>query len=111
VVRAWRLSPASVALMEEIDHPETLSDWISAVKRCRVVLERRRPISEAISSAGGVQWDQLTDDLMLRAVAGVFCAGEMIDWEAPTGGYLMQGCFVTGTIAGEGAAKWIAKGE
>jgi uncharacterized flavoprotein (TIGR03862 family) len=111
VVRAWRLSPASVALMEEIAHPETLSDWISAVKRCRVVLERRRPISEAISSAGGVQWDQLTDDLMLRAVSGVFCAGEMIDWEAPTGGYLMQGCFVTGTIAGEGAAKWIAKGE
>lgn len=111
VVRAWRLSPASVALMEEIAHPETLSDWISTVKRCPVVLERRRPISEAISSAGGVQWDQLTDDLMLRAVSGVFCAGEMIDWEAPTGGYLMQGCFVTGTIAGEGAAKWIAKGE
>jgi uncharacterized flavoprotein (TIGR03862 family) len=111
VVRTWRLSPASAALIEEIARPETLNDWVSAVKRCRVVLERPRPIAEAISSAGGVPWDQLTDDLMLRSVSGVFCAGEMIDWEAPTGGYLMQGCFVTGSIAGEGAAKWIAKGQ
>jgi predicted flavoprotein YhiN len=111
VVKTWRLSPASAALIEEIARPKTLNDWVSAVKCCRVALERSRPISEAISSAGGVPWDQLTDDLMLRSVAGVFCAGEMIDWEAPTGGYLMQGCFVTGTIAGEGAAKWIAKGH
>jgi uncharacterized flavoprotein (TIGR03862 family) len=111
VVRTWRLSPASAALIEEIARPQTLNDWVSAVKRCPVVLERPRPIAEAISSAGGIPWDQLTDDLMLRSVSGVFCAGEMIDWEAPTGGYLMQGCFVTGTIAGEGAAKWIAKGQ
>jgi predicted flavoprotein YhiN len=111
VVKTWRLSAASAALIEEIAHPKTLGDWVSAVKRCRIVLERPRPISEAISSAGGVSWDQLTDDLMLLSVPGVFCAGEMIDWEAPTGGYLMQGCFVTGTIAGEGAAKWIAKGH
>ena len=111
VVKTWRLSPASAALIEEIAHPKTLNDWVTAVKCCRIVLERSRPISEAISSAGGVPWDQLTDDLMLRSLAGVFCAGEMIDWEAPTGGYLMQGCFVTGTIAGEGAAKWIAKGH
>jgi uncharacterized flavoprotein (TIGR03862 family) len=109
VVRTWRLSAASAALIEEIAHPESLNDWVAAVKRCRIVLVRPRPISEAISSAGGVSWDQLTDDLMLHAVPGVYCAGEMIDWEAPTGGYLMQGCFVTGTIAGEGAAKWIAK--
>ncbi len=108
IVKAWRLSPASVALIEEVAHPANPGEWISAVKRCRIVLERSRPISEAISSAGGVPWDQLTDDLMLQAVSGVFCAGEMIDWEAPTGGYLMQGCFVTGTIAGKGAAKWIA---
>jgi uncharacterized flavoprotein (TIGR03862 family) len=109
VIRTWRLSPATAALIEEIAHPETLSDWILATKCCRIVLERPRPISEAISSAGGVSWDQLTDDLMLRSLPGVYCAGEMIDWEAPTGGYLMQGCFVTGTIAGEGAANWIAK--
>jgi uncharacterized flavoprotein (TIGR03862 family) len=111
VVRTWRLSPAAAALIEEIARPETLKDWVSAVKRCRIELTCPRPISEAISSAGGVPWDQFTDDLMLRSMAGVFCAGEMIDWEAPTGGYLMQGCFVTGTIAGEGAAKWIAKGQ
>jgi uncharacterized flavoprotein (TIGR03862 family) len=111
VIRTWRLSPASAALIEEMACPQTLNDWVSAVKRCRIVLERPRPIAEAISSAGGVPWDQLTDDLMLRSVSGVFCAGEMIDWEAPTGGYLMQGCFVTGTIAGEGAAKWIANGQ
>jgi uncharacterized flavoprotein (TIGR03862 family) len=111
VARTCRLSAASVALIEEVAHPETLSDWVSAIKGCRIVLERPRPIAEAISSAGGVPWDQLTDDLMLRSFPGVFCAGEMIDWEAPTGGYLMQGCFVTGTIAGEGVAKWIAKGH
>jgi uncharacterized flavoprotein (TIGR03862 family) len=108
-LRFWRMSAAAVALIQEIAHPKTLTQWIAAVKRCRIVFERPRPIEEAISSAGGVPWDQLTDDLMLRSVPGVFCAGEMIDWEAPTGGYLMQGCFVTATIAGEGAAKWIAK--
>jgi uncharacterized flavoprotein (TIGR03862 family) len=110
-IKTWRLSAASVALIEEIVRPETLGEWIEAVKNCQITLDRPRPISEAISSAGGVPWEELTDDLMLRSVPGVFCAGEMIDWEAPTGGYLMQGCFVTGTIAGEGAAKWIAKGH
>ena len=108
-LKLWRMSAAAVALIQEIAQPKTPTQWIAAVKRCRIVFERPRPIEEAISSAGGVPWDQLNDDLMLRSVPGVFCAGEMIDWEAPTGGYLMQGCFVTGTIAGEGAAKWIAK--
>jgi uncharacterized flavoprotein (TIGR03862 family) len=111
LIKTCRLSPASAALIEEVTHPQTLTDWVAAIKHCRIVLERPRPISEAISSAGGVSWDQLTDDLMLRSIPGVFCAGEMIDWEAPTGGYLMQGCFATGTIAGGGAAKWIAKGR
>jgi uncharacterized flavoprotein (TIGR03862 family) len=108
-VKTCRLSSAAAALIEEVAHPKSISDWISAVKRCRIALVRSRPISEAISSAGGVPWEALTDDLMLRTAPGVFCAGEMIDWEAPTGGYLLQGCFVTGTIAGEGVAKWIAK--
>ncbi|MBV8142271.1 MAG: TIGR03862 family flavoprotein [Verrucomicrobia bacterium] len=111
LIKSCRLSPASAALIEEVAQPQTLNQWISALKHCRIVLERPRPIAEAISSAGGVPWDQLTDDLMLRSVPGVFCAGEMLDWEAPTGGYLMQGCFATGTIAGQGAAKWIAKGR
>jgi predicted flavoprotein YhiN len=109
IIRTLRLSPAAAALIEEVAHPANLDDWMSAIKRCRVELERPRPVSEAISTAGGVLWNQMTDDLMLHCLPGVFCAGEMIDWEAPTGGYLLQGCFVTGTIAGDGAAKWIAK--
>jgi uncharacterized flavoprotein (TIGR03862 family) len=109
IVRTLRLSPAAVALIEEVARPENLENWVSAAKGCRVDLDRPRPISEAISTAGGVPWDQMTDDLMLRSLPGSFCAGEMIDWEAPTGGYLLQGCFVTGTIAGGAAAKWIAK--
>ncbi|MGB0415721.1 MAG: NAD(P)/FAD-dependent oxidoreductase, partial [Coraliomargarita sp.] len=63
------------------------------------------PMDEAISTAGGVAWDGFDDTLMLHQKPGVFCAGEMIDWEAPTGGYLMQGCFVTGRIAGKAAAR------
>ncbi len=108
IVRTLRLSSAAAALIEEVASPQNLEEWIEIVKGCRIELERPRPISEAISTAGGVPWDEMTDDLMLRSLPGIFCAGEMIDWEAPTGGYLLQGCFVTGTIAGDGAAKWIA---
>jgi uncharacterized flavoprotein (TIGR03862 family) len=110
-LRFWRLSAAAAALIEEVAAPRSLDDWIAATKACRVQLEKSRPIEEAISSAGGVVWDELNEDLMLRRLPGVFCAGEMIDWEAPTGGYLLQGCFVTATIAGEGVVKWIAKGH
>jgi uncharacterized flavoprotein (TIGR03862 family) len=110
-MRFWRLSGAAAALVEEVAVPKTLDDWIGATKACRVRLEGPRPIEEAISSAGGLSWDELNEDLMLRRLPGVFCAGEMIDWEAPTGGYLLQGCFVTATIAGEGVVKWIAKGH
>ena len=69
-----------------------------------------RPIAEAISSAGGVRWDELDQNLMLRKMPGIFVAGEMIDWEAPTGGYLLQGCFATGTRAGRAAAQRCMKG-
>jgi predicted flavoprotein YhiN len=55
-----------------------------------------------------VTFEALDDDLMLRAMPGVFCAGEMLDWEAPTGGYLLTGCFATGKAAGEGAVRWLA---
>ena len=68
-----------------------------------------RPIAEAISSAGGVCWDELNEELMLRKAPGIFVAGEMIDWEAPTGGYLLQGCFATGTRGGRGAAMYLLK--
>jgi predicted flavoprotein YhiN len=76
------------------------------VKAFPISLLRPRPIAEAISSAGGISWSELDDSLMLKKLPGVFCAGEMIDWEAPTGGYLMQGCFATGTRAGWNARAW-----
>ena len=65
-----------------------------------------RPIDEAISTAGGVAWSELDDALMLRALPGVFCAGEMLDWEAPTGGYLLTACMATGRAAGLGVLGW-----
>ena len=68
-----------------------------------------QPMDDAISTAGGVAWTSLTPDLMLKAQPGVFCAGEMIDWDAPTGGYLLTACFATGRWAGEGALRYLAK--
>jgi uncharacterized flavoprotein (TIGR03862 family) len=80
-----------------------------AIKDLPLRLVAARPIDEAISTAGGVAFDDLDDRLMLRAVPGVFCAGEMLDWEAPTGGYLLTACFATGRAAGVGALDWLAK--
>lgn len=74
-----------------------------AIKALPVTLQAARPIDEAISSAGGVLFEVLTPELMLEALPGVFCAGEMLDWEAPTGGYLLQACFASGWRAGQGA--------
>jgi uncharacterized flavoprotein (TIGR03862 family) len=108
-IRSWKLSAAAMSVIEEICAPKNLAELIKATKKCEITLTRPRPIEEAISSAGGIPWDQFTDDLMLRLRPGIFCAGEMIDWEAPTGGYLLQGCFVTGTIAGLGAVKWVGR--
>ncbi|MBD3801827.1 MAG: NAD(P)/FAD-dependent oxidoreductase, partial [Thioclava sp.] len=67
-----------------------------------------RPLSEAISSAGGIAWGSLTDDLELTDLPGVFAAGEMLDWEAPTGGYLLTACLASGRHAGRAAAKRLA---
>jgi predicted flavoprotein YhiN len=79
---------------------------VHAVKHCEIRLEKSRPVDEAISSAGGVRFEELNDSLMVRELPGVFVAGEMLAWDAPTGGYLLQGCFSTGTCAGEGALRW-----
>ncbi|HEY4367066.1 MAG TPA: TIGR03862 family flavoprotein [Steroidobacteraceae bacterium] len=79
----------------------------AAIKALTLRLVRARPIAEAISSAGGVSFAALDDRLMIRALPGVFCAGEMIDWEAPTGGYLLTACFASGRVAGQGAAAWL----
>ena len=78
------------------------------VKALPITLHAARPIAEAISSAGGVCFEGLDDQLMLHALPGVFCAGEMLDWEAPTGGYLLTASFATGRQAGQGAAAWVA---
>ncbi len=82
-----------------------------AIKSLPLTLVAMRPLDEAISSAGGVRFESLDARLMLPALPGVFCAGEMLDWEAPTGGYLLNGCFASGLAAGEGAAAWLAGGE
>ena len=104
--RAWKLSQAAVALLETF-FPGDCTDreqLVVRLKNFQLQLRGPRPIAEAISSAGGVCWGELDDGLMLRKLPGIFVAGEMIDWEAPTGGYLLQGCFATGTRAGRGAA-------
>jgi uncharacterized flavoprotein (TIGR03862 family) len=80
-----------------------------AIKSLPLKLLRPRPIAEVISSAGGVRFAALDDRLMLKTLPGVFCAGEMIDWEAPTGGYLLTACFASGRVAGQGAADFLAQ--
>ncbi len=108
--RRWRLDPAVCALLKYL--PDR-GPWRSAeqlaheVKHCRIPLTGPRPLAEAISSAGGISWEELDDQLMLKKIPGIFVAGEMVDWEAPTGGYLMQGCFATGTHAGKSALGWV----
>ncbi len=79
-----------------------------AIKNLPLTLLAPRPLEEAISSAGGVAFEALDERLMARAVPGLFCAGEMLDWEAPTGGYLLTACFATGRAAGLGARTWLA---
>jgi len=76
------------------------------LKALPLTLKKPRPLAEAISSAGGVTFSALDGSLMLRELPGVFCAGEMVDWEAPTGGYLLTACLASGRIAGAGAAQW-----
>jgi uncharacterized flavoprotein (TIGR03862 family) len=78
----------------------------AAIKSLPLTLIAPRPIDEAISSAGGVRFEAMDSNLMLTALPGVFCAGEMLDWEAPTGGYLLTACFASGFVAGNGALIW-----
>ena len=89
---------------EDFQKEERLAHFI---KNLPVPLIRPRPLEEAISTAGGITFDSLDEHLMLRSMPGVFCAGEMLDWEAPTGGYLLTACFASGVTAGEGVLKWL----
>lgn len=106
----WKLSEATTDLIEQWHGPfSDAKSLAAAAKGCAVRLVGPRPIAEAISSAGGIRWTELDQELMLLKNPGLFAAGEMIDWEAPTGGYLMQGCFASGTLAGGAAAEWLSK--
>ncbi len=91
---------------EAMHDPATLS---AAIKALPIRLVAARPIDEAISTAGGVPFEALDQHLMLRALPGVFCAGEMLDWEAPTGGYLLNASMASGKRAGEGVLGWLDK--
>ncbi len=103
--RRWKLSEAALELIG-LDTVSTAEELAKRAKACRIFLKGPRPIAEAISSAGGVCWDELDENLMLKKIPGVFLCGEMIDWDAPTGGYLLQGAFATGTRAGKSAANF-----
>jgi uncharacterized flavoprotein (TIGR03862 family) len=100
-----------LALLHEVLSKEALNDPLrlaAAIKALPLTVDAARPIDEAISTAGGVRFDALDEQLMLRAIPGVFCAGEMLDWEAPTGGYLLSACFATGRAAAGGLLQnWL----
>jgi uncharacterized flavoprotein (TIGR03862 family) len=107
------LHGAKVALLHEMFTHEQLADAATlagAIKSLPVTLAAPRPVDEAISTAGGVRFEALDERQMLRARPGTFCAGEMIDWEAPTGGYLLTACLASGRAAGEGALAWWREG-
>jgi predicted flavoprotein YhiN len=103
----WKLPAAACVILGQFHGPfESAERLAEVVKDCRIPLTGPRPLAEAISTAGGVRWSELDETLMLKRLPGVYCAGEMIDWEAPTGGFLLQACFATGTRAGGAAAEW-----
>ncbi len=112
------LSPVGIGLLQEAAlvsgaslsslPAAQLAEWINAAP---VTLNGVAPIARAISSAGGIVFDELDADFMIRRLPGVFAAGEMLDWEAPTGGYLLQASFATGAAAGRGALKWLRQSD
>ncbi|HCC78645.1 MAG TPA: aminoacetone oxidase family FAD-binding enzyme [Anaerolineae bacterium] len=95
----WEMLPKEV--FQDADH------LAAAIKSLPIILDAARPLEEAISSAGGISFESLDEGLMLRDLPGVFCAGEMLDWEAPTGGYLLTACFSSGRAAGQSALDWL----
>jgi uncharacterized flavoprotein (TIGR03862 family) len=103
------LKGVKVGLLREFIPAEAFADasrLVPAIKALPLKLIAPRPLAEAISTAGGVAFEALDDQLMARDLPGVFCAGEMLDWEAPTGGYLLTACFATGRTAGAAALRW-----
>ena len=112
--KAAQMSPVAIGLLQEVAHASPVSlASLSAERLAELInalplqLSGIAPIARAISSAGGISFDELDTGFMLRRLPGVFAAGEMLDWEAPTGGYLLQACFATGFAAGRGALGWL----
>jgi len=104
------LDGVKAALLRELTPAEHFTDPAQLavdIKALPLTLVRTRPMDEAISTAGGVPFEALDERLMLKPLPGVFCAGEMLDWEAPTGGYLLTGCFASGRAAGLGMLEWL----
>ncbi|MFJ2366505.1 TIGR03862 family flavoprotein [Pseudomonas sp. NPDC087697] len=104
------LDGVKAALLRELTPAECFADPFSlarAIKALPLTLVNTRPLDEAISSAGGVTFEAMNENLMLKQLPGVFCAGEMLDWEAPTGGYLLTACFASGRAAGLGMVEWL----
>lgn len=110
--KALRFDDVHAALLREVTPPETFRDPVrlaTAVKALPLTLTGTAPLDRAISCAGGLSFTEIDEStLMLKRLPGVFAAGEMLDWEAPTGGYLIQGCMATGDRAGRAAARWLS---
>ena len=110
IQRRTGLKGVKIGLLRELVPAADFADpnrLAAAIKALPLKLSAARPLVEAISSAGGVTFDALNERLMIRSLPGVFCAGEMLDWEAPTGGYLLTACFATGRAAGLGVLRWL----
>ncbi|CAM5762629.1 NAD(FAD)-utilizing dehydrogenase [Labrys miyagiensis] len=110
--KSLKLSPAAVSLLREATGnrlPEGSAGLASLVKRVPLLATGQRGLDRAISTAGGIALDEIDAGFMLRKLPGVFVAGEMLDWDAPTGGYLLQACFATGVAAAAGMALWLGK--
>jgi uncharacterized flavoprotein (TIGR03862 family) len=106
------LEGVRAGLLRELTDAATFADLgllAQAIKALPLTLVQARPLDEAISTAGGVPFEALSTQLMLKQLPGVFCAGEMLDWEAPTGGYLLTACFASGRAAGLGMLAWLGQ--
>src|SRR5690606_25181710 len=105
------LKGVKAALLREVLTKDEFSDLARLarkIKKLPIVLTGTRPLAESISTAGGIRFTAVDEHLMLKKLPGVFVAGEMLDWEAPTGGYLLSACLAQGLWAGEGVHQWLA---
>jgi hypothetical protein len=111
VQKLLNLCEASQALLFHLTPPKDRSDAATLARRMKhfpIELKAPRPLAEAISSSGGIAWSEVTQELMLKKFPGIFLAGEMLDWDAPTGGFLIQGSVSQGHLAGMSMKKFLS---